>query len=203
MDLCKQSRERLEQYFAMTAKDSGAQVGELYTATPSAGQIMYNKIVEEGHLFLRMINVLPVTLVKGEKIGLSLSGRVSSRTNTEGGNERTPKHLAATDALGYECFPTEFDVALTYPQIDSWAKFPDFPERYMKAVHQAIGNDMVLIGWNGLFAASATNDFAYPLLQDVNIGWLKQIRDFNGGSQYAIGTVESPIQLGSETFTKS
>jgi P2 family phage major capsid protein len=203
--LSAQARAVLAQHFANTARAFGVPVGnpsagQHYSATPTIAQTIYNKIVEDGNPFLQMINVIPVSEMKGAKIGLFLAGRVASRTDTSGAGERTPKHLADTDSKGYELFPTEFDVALKYALIDAWAKFPDFAARYMQLVRQAIGNDMVQTGWTGTSAAATTNIGTNPLLQDLNIGWLKQIRDYNAASQYIVGTEGVPIQLGGADF---
>jgi P2 family phage major capsid protein len=205
MHLSALARKALALHFANTAQAFGVPVadpmaGQHYTATPSVAQTIYNKIVEDGDAFLKMINFMPVSEIKGEKIGISLTGRVASRTNTGAGNERTPKALVNTDAHGYECFPTEFDVALKYSSIDAWAKFPDFAARYMTAVRQAIGNDMLQTGWTGTSAAAATDIATNPLLQDLNKGWLQLIREFNTASQYVIGTELAPIELGGADF---
>jgi len=193
MTLTTQGRIALDQHFANTAKAYGMtvaspQVGQHYAATPSLAQILYRKIVEDGNPFLRQINVLPVSEIKGEKIGMKLAGRVASRTDTSiPGNQRVPKNLAQLDTKGYELFPTEFDVALKYALIDSWSKFPNFAAAYMTLVRQAIGNDILQIGWSGTSHAVASDIATNPLLQDVNIGWLQFMRLFNGGSQYVLG----------------
>ncbi len=193
MALTVQAEKKLLQLFVATAKKYGIQqqppqVGQHYAATPSVAQTIYEKLVEDGAPFLSRINIIPVTEMKGEKVGLSLSGRVASRTDTNvPGNERTPKHLVQEDALGYELFPTEFDVALKYAKIDSWAKFDDFAARYMSMVRKAIGNDMLQVGWTGTHAAIETDIATYPLLQDLNKGWLQILRDFNSGSQHVLG----------------
>lgn len=192
MNLSQEARKKLDQHFANTAQAFGVPVrdpaaGQHYAATPTVAQTIYNKIVEDGNAFLRSINVMPVSDLKGEKVGMSLTGRVGSRTDTSGSGERTPKHLDNTDPKGYELFPTEFDVALKYAKIDAWSKFPDFAARYMALVRQAIGNDMLQTGWTGTSAAAATNIGINPLLQDLNIGWLQLLRLFNAGSQYLLG----------------
>lgn len=198
------ARQVLDQHFANTAKAFGVPVanpaaGQHYSATPSVAQTIYNRIVEDGNPFLKLINVIPVSELKGQKIGLSLSGRVASRTDTSSG-ERTPKHLADTYSKGYELFPTEFDVALKYSLIDAWAKFPDFSARYMALVRQAIANDMLQTGWTGESAETETDIENNPLLEDLNVGWLQLIREFNDGSQYLIGTELEPIELGGDDF---
>ena len=201
--LSDRGREALDLHLANTASAFGRQVGQQYSATPSVAQTVYEKVVENGNPFLSSVNVLPVTEIKGDKVGLSLSGRVAGRTDTSGSNERVPKHLMATDSKGYELFKTEFDVALKYAQIDLWAKFPDFAARYMNMVRLAISNDMVQCGWTGTSHAATTNIITNPNLEDLNIGWLKLIRDFNGGSQRVVGTGPSPISIGSTGVFKN
>jgi P2 family phage major capsid protein len=190
--LSAQGRKALDQQFANTARAFGQtpgnpSAGQHYTVTPSVAQTMYEKVVEDGNPFLSRINVLPVSELKGEKIGMSLTNRVASRTDTSGTGERVPKHLVSLANKLFELFPTEFDVALKYALIDSWAKFPDFAARYMKLVRKAIGNDMLQTGWSGTSAATTTNLATNPLLQDLNKGWLQLIREFNSGSQYLLG----------------
>lgn len=201
MNLSAVARQRLEQHLSNTAKAYGRAVGQEFSATPSVAQTIYNRIVEDGNPFLSQINAMvPVTELTGDKIGLFLSNRVASRTDTSGSGERTAKHLIDTDSKGYTLKPTEFDVALRYAQIDSWAKFPDFRERWQALVRMAMGNDMLQTGWTGTSAAATTNLSSNPLLQDLNIGWLKKIRDYNSGSQRVAGTTEVPIALGSTAF---
>lgn len=203
MNLSEQGRQALDLHFVNTARAFGVQpgnpsAGQHYAATPSVAQTIYNKVVEDGNQFLRLINgAVMVGEIKGEKVGMDLTGRVASRTDTSGAGERTPKHLLNTDAKGYELFPTQFDVALKYSKIDSWAKFPDFAERYIRLVRQAMGNDMLTVGWHGTSAAGTTNLGSNPNLEDLNIGWLQILRDFNSGSQhYAASASELVLGTG-------
>ena len=201
MNLSPNGRAVLDTHFADTARafnvtPGNPAAGQNYAATPSVAQTIYTKIVEDGNEFLRSINVIPVSEMKGERIGMSLTGRVGSRTDTTGANERTPKHLVDTAAKLYEVFATEFDVALSYAKIDMWAKFPDFRQRYMALVRQAIGNDMLQAGWTGTSIAATTDLVTNPLLQDLNKGWLQLIREFNGGSQYILGDGVGSVKIG-------
>lgn len=205
MNLSQQGREALDLHFANTAKAfsvpaGNPSAGQHYAATPSVAQSIYSKIVEDGNPFLQMINgAVMVSEIKGDKVGMSLSGRVASRTDTSGAGERTAKHLSNLDAKGYELFATEFDVALKYSLIDAWAKFPDFAARYMQLVRQAIGNDMLTVGWHGTSAAATTNLGSNPNLEDLNIGWLQKIRAFNSGSQH-LAAASNEVVLGSTEF---
>lgn len=194
------AQSKMRGLIALTAERYGSQVGEYYTATPSIAQVLNDKIIEDGNPFLQRINVLPVAEIKGEKVILGLSSRVTSRTDTSGVAERVPKDLVALDSIGYELFQTETDVAIRYATIDVWAKFPDFAARYGAAVRKAIGNDRLAAGWYGTSAAATTNLGTSPNLQDLNKGWLFQIESYNAGSQVIIGTVPAPIELGGAAF---
>lgn len=199
-NLSPAAKTKMRDLIMLTAEKYGGVVGEQYAATPSIAQVLNDKIIQDGNPFLRQINVLPVGEIKGEKVMLGLSNRVTSRTDTSGAGERVPKDLVSLDAEGYELFATETDVALRYATIDVWAKFPDFATRYGMAVRKAIGNDRLAAGWYGTSAAATTNIGTSPNLQDLNKGWLKQIEDYNTGSQIVIGTVPAPIALGSAAF---
>jgi P2 family phage major capsid protein len=201
MHLSTLAREILDQHFANTAQAFGIpvvdpKVGQHYSATPSVAQTIVKKIVETGNEFLASLNTIPVTEIAGQKVLLGLSGRVARRTDTSGAGERTPNRLSSSSTQDYALKKTEFDVALSYADIDSWAKFPNFADLYMQAVREAISNDILQAGWTGTSAAAATDIVTNPLLQDLHIGWLQKIRAYNTGSQYAIGTVGTPISIG-------
>jgi len=202
MPLSPEARTRLDQHFADTAQafnvtPSNPSAGQHYSATPTVAQTLYKKVVEHGDEFLKKINVIPVSEMKSEKVGMSRSGRSARRTNTGIGNERKPSNLLSLSSKKYELFPTEFDISLKYSQIDSWAKFENFANTYMGVVREGMGDDMLLVGFTGTHAADQSDPETYPLLEDMNIGWLQIMRDFNGGSQYLKGTAEVPILLGS------
>lgn len=194
--LSVQAKTKIKALHLMTAKVYAGEVGEQFAATPSIAQTLNDKIIEDGNWFLSVINVVPVTEIAGEKVFLGLSGNVSGRTDTSGAGERSAKNLVDLNAEGYSLSKTDSDVALRYATIDAWAKFSDFVERYNKAVRAAIGNDRVKVGWNGTSKLATT---VAADLSDVNIGWLEQIRTYNGGAQYVLGAAGS-VTLGSATF---
>lgn len=200
MNLSDNAKQKMIHLFKMTALAYGVQSVQNFTATPTLAQTLNTKIVEDGNPFLGLISTVPVTEIAGEKVGLSLSGRVSSRTDTSSSGERAAKRLLATDAEGYTLKQVDSDVALTYAQIDSWAKFPDLRNRYGLAVRLAIGNDRLQAGWTGTSAAATTDVDTNPLLQDLNQGWLSKIQAWNSGSQYLAGTVNDPVELGGTDF---
>ncbi|MEQ1636698.1 MAG: phage major capsid protein, P2 family [Methylococcales bacterium] len=199
-NLSPAAKTKMRDLIMLTAGKYGGVVGEQFAATPSIAQDLNDKIIQDGNPFLQRINVVPVSEIKGEKVMLGLSSRVTSRTDTSGVAERVPKDLVALDAIGYELFATETDVALRYATIDVWAKFPDFAARYGMAVRKAIGNDRLAAGWYGTSAAATTDLATNANLQDLNKGWLTQIETYNAGSQIIIGTGPAPIALGSAAF---
>lgn len=148
---------------------------ETFAVEPSVQQTLESKIQESSE-FLSRINMIGVDEIKGEKLGLGVSGPIAGRTDVSQ-NDRTPRDLTALDDNAYECFSTEFDTFLLWSKLDAWAKFPDFQTRFRNAVVRQQALDRIMIGFNGTSAATASDRVANPLLQDVNIGWLQKYRD--------------------------
>lgn len=149
-----------------------------FTVDPSVQQTLETRMQESSD-FLTRINIVPVDEMKGEKLGLGVTGTIAGRTNTAGGTRRAGVDPTGLDQNGYECKQTNFDTALRYAKLDMWAKFPDFETRIRDAILRRQALDRILIGFNGTSAAAATDRVANPLLQDVNIGWLEKMRTEN------------------------
>ncbi|WP_420140990.1 phage major capsid protein, P2 family [Sphingomonas sp.] len=146
-----------------------------FAVEPSIQQKLEQK-TQETSTFLQQINMETVTELKGEKLGLGIGGPVASRTDTSGAGERSTTDPTALEAHGYECRKTNSDTHIKYAKLDQWAKFADFQTKIRDLVLKRQGLDRIMIGWNGRSAAATTDKVANPLLQDVNIGWLQQIR---------------------------
>lgn len=146
-----------------------------FAVDPTHAQELNEQITERVD-FLGRINVVPVSEIKGEKVLLGLNGPATSRTDTDK-NDREPRHLLDLKNNTYELFHTETDVALKFATIDAWAKFPDFAQRYLAAVQKRIALDRIMAGWHGLHAAKQTDLIKFPMLQDVNKGWLQIARE--------------------------
>ncbi|MFC5705418.1 phage major capsid protein, P2 family [Aeromonas eucrenophila] len=145
-----------------------------FNVQPSVQQPLETK-VQESVSFLSMINMVQVDELKGQKVGIGISSTIAGRTNTDT-KDRQPNNPAALYDHNYECAQTNYDTMIGYAQLDSWAKFPDFQTRIRDAIITRQGLDRITIGWHGTSAAPDTDRNANPLLQDVNIGWLKHIR---------------------------
>lgn len=145
-----------------------------FTVEPTIQQTLETRM-QESSQFLTMINVVPVTEKSGEKLGLGVNGTIAGTTDTTQ-SDRQAIDPTDLDALGYDCTQTNFDTALRYAKIDMWAKFPDFQARIRDAILKQQALDRIMIGFNGTSRAATSNRANNPLLQDVNIGWLKKIR---------------------------
>ncbi|MCT8950621.1 MULTISPECIES: phage major capsid protein, P2 family [Pseudomonas] len=148
---------------------------KMFSVEPSITQELNDAITAKAD-FLQRINVIPVTEIKGEKVFIGVSGPVTGRTNTKT-TDREAKDASALENSTYELSSTESDVGLPYAKIDAWAKFPDFHQRYSAAVQKQIALDRIMVGFHGVKAAAQTDIEAYPMLQDVNKGWLQQLRE--------------------------
>lgn len=136
--------------------------------------------------FLKKINVVPVDEQIGQKLGLGVGEPIASRTNTKE-TERETSDPSNLDDEQYNCAQTNFDTHLDYSLLDAWSQFPDFEARYRKASLKRGALDRIMIGWNGVAVAKATNKQAFPLLQDVNEGWLHKIRVYGSKTRRMMG----------------
>jgi P2 family phage major capsid protein len=180
---------------AMAATYGVTSVAENFDVNPTIGQVLQDAIAEED-TFLKMINTVPVDEIKGQKVLGGVSGIVGKRTDTEA-NDRVPQSVLVLGSKDYELHSTEFDTYITWAKLDSWAKFPDFNERYGKYVRRAIAIARVKVGWYGTHAAAVTDPDTYTKGEDVNIGWFQILRDYKSGSQwFEEGETAGEIRIG-------
>ena len=146
-----------------------------FNVTPSVQQTL-ESIIQESSELLKQINVIGVIEQEGEALLLGVNGPIASRTNTTAGNPRKPANVAELSKDSYHCKQTNFDTAFPYPLLDAWAKFKDFQVRLTNSIAERQALDRIMIGFHGVKVEKATDRDAYPMLQDVNIGWLQKIR---------------------------
>lgn len=146
-----------------------------FAISPSIQQKLENKI-QESSAFLRKINIIGVTEMEGEKLFLGISSPVASRTDTQKGDRQT-RDLTGLTNDKYKCSKTNFDTHLPYAKLDIWAKFPDFQTRIRDVIVQRQSLDRMVIGFHGQFISEDTDIVKYPMLQDVNKGWLQHMRE--------------------------
>ncbi len=175
-----ETRVALNAYMAGIAKINGvASVENSFVVTPSVAQSIERKI-QESSAFLQSINMMMVPEQTGEALRIAVGSPVSGRTNTTT-TARQPSEPHSLEGYGYACVHTDMDTAITYAQLDAWAKFPQFADFVRASVIQQQALDRIMIGWNGTSAATTTNRTTNPLLQDVNVGWVKKVRDNKAG----------------------
>jgi P2 family phage major capsid protein len=149
--------------------------GAKFTVVPTIAQTLEDRI-QESSAFLQKIGFYPVTEQEGENLGLGTSATVAGTTDTDA-QDRATTDPTSLNAFGYRCEQTNFDTHLKYAKLDMWAKFPDFQTRLRDAIVRQIARDRLMIGWNGTSRAATSDRATYPLLQDVNKGWLQYVRD--------------------------
>ncbi|WP_323600740.1 phage major capsid protein, P2 family [Pseudomonas putida] len=169
-------------------------VARMFSVEPTIAQELNDAITAKAD-FLQRINVVLVTEIKGQKVFLGTSGPVTGRTNTKT-TDREAKDASALDQNTYELSSTESDVSLSYAKIDAWAKFPDFHQKYSAAVQKQIALDRIMVGFHGTHAAVQTDIVQYPLLQDVNKGWLQQAREQIPAQVLKEGAVAGKVTMG-------
>lgn len=152
-----------------------ASAAEKFTVSPTVQQRLETRMQDTSD-FLSAINMIGVDEQAGSKVGLGIGSTIAGRTNTTAA-DRAPTDPTALDEFGYACRQTNFDTYITYAKLDMWAKFPDFQTRVRDAILKRQALDRIMIGWNGTSAAATTDRVANPLLQDVNIGWIKKVRN--------------------------
>lgn len=180
----KTTRFKFNAYLTQLATLNGVAVSDIaskYTAEPSVAQTLETKI-QESSGFLQKINIIPVDEQSGERLGLGIGASIAGTTDTTQ-KEREPTDPTYIDGEGYKCTQTNYDTALPYSKLDLWAKFQDFQTRIRDAIVLRQALDRIMIGLNGVKREKTSNRETYPLLQDVNIGWLEKIRQ------------EAPVQV--------
>ncbi|WP_342653529.1 phage major capsid protein, P2 family [Pseudomonas sp. F3-2] len=167
---------------------------KMFSVEPTIAQELNDAITAKSD-FLQRINVIGVSEIKGQKVFLGVSGPVTGRTNTKT-TDREAKDVSALDDSTYELSSTESDVGIPYAKIDAWAKFPEFAQKYSAAVQKQIALDRIMVGFHGTHAAVETDLDAFPMLQDVNKGWLQIARDQIPEQVLKEGKVAGKVTLG-------
>ena len=175
----KQTRFKFNAFLSRVAELNGVDTGDLdkkFSVEPSVTQTIMTR-VQDSSTFLSRINILPVRDMKGEKIGLDVTGTIASTTDTAGGDERETADFATLDAEGYFCQQVNYDFHIRYNTLDLWARYQDFQTRLRDAIVKRQSLDRIMIGFNGTHRAKTSNRVKFPLLQDIAPGWLQKYRE--------------------------
>ncbi|MGQ5524842.1 phage major capsid protein, P2 family [Chitinimonas sp. PSY-7] len=171
-----QTRVEFDKFIANIARlNNVTATYNTFSVSPSVQQTL-EKRIQESSDFLKRINLTPVTELTGEALRLGITSTVAGRTKATKQNPRVPRNIAGMDSNTYKCEKTNFDTAVSYAQLDMWAKFPAFQTLLRDMIIRQQALDRIMIGFNGTSVAENTDRNTNPLLQDVNIGWLQKYR---------------------------
>jgi hypothetical protein len=173
-----QTRALFSAYVSQIALiNGGIDPSTKFAVAPTVEQRL-EEVIKQGSEFLQAINIVPVTQQSGQKLGVGTTRPLAGRTDTSGAGRRVPTDPTDTSNRGtYFCRQTNSDHAIKYAILDAWRHKPEFQTLVRDVILKQQGRDRIMIGWNGTSAAATTDRVANPLLQDVNIGWPKKLRD--------------------------
>ncbi|MDK2595215.1 phage major capsid protein, P2 family [Pseudoalteromonas obscura] len=174
-----------------------ASVSENFAVEPTIEQKLYDKVYESAEFLTRINHALVDDLV-GQSVFMSAGSGVTGRAGVDedGNNERQTKDVSGLSKREYRCYEEEIDVHLSWAKMDAWSKFPDFHNRYRNHVRQQKALDIIKIGWHGIKAEPITDLAKYPMMQDVNIGWLQLLRRDAPERVVKEGAVTGEIRIG-------
>lgn len=175
----QETRFKFNAYLSRVAELNGIDAGDVskkFTVEPSVTQTLMNTMQESSD-FLTRINIVPVSEMKGEKIGIGVTGSIASTTDTAGGTERQPKDFSKLASNKYECDQINFDFYIRYKTLDLWARYQDFQLRIRNAIIKRQSLDFIMAGFNGVKRAETSDRSSNPMLQDVAVGWLQKYRN--------------------------
>lgn len=155
--------------------NSVALATEHFTVDPQVAQKLEEK-TQASSEFLSRINFETVFQQEGEKVGIGITSTIASRTDTNL-RDRQPIDPTGLSATRYRCEQTNFDTALKYAKLDAWGHKPEFQTIIRDAIAKRQGLDRMLIGFHGTHVAAQTDRAAFPLLQDLNKGWIQHTRE--------------------------
>jgi len=174
----KNTRFAFNAYLTQLAKINDVSVEDVtatkFSVSPSVAQTL-ETLIQNSAAFLTMVNVVPVAEQSGQPLGLGVGTTIAGTTDTTS-KDREPTDPTDLSGITYKCTQTNFDTALTYSKIDMWAKFQDFQTRIRDAIVKRQALDRIMIGFNGTSRAATSSRTTNTKLQDVNIGWLQNIR---------------------------
>lgn len=148
---------------------------ESFAVNPEVNQTL-EKRTQQSSEFLSKINFEFVDSQEGEKVGVGVTGTTASTTDTTA-QEREAVDISDLNQFRYRCEQTNYDTSIRYAKLDAWRHKKNFQTLLRDALIKQKALDRIMIGFNGTHRAPTSNKTTYPLLQDVNKGWLQHYRE--------------------------
>lgn len=192
------SREILNAYLDSVRRESNvADVYHPHQLSKNEVERTVKNIKAQSRL-MNDINIVHVPQSEGIS-GTIVAGRHLASRTSESNLPRTTAPLTPP-ATPFETLQTDTDTHLSYDTIDAWGSgglLEEFQGKLESFTAQQDAADWASIGFNGVTAAEQTNTQTYPLLQDVNIGWLQKIREHASSQVIADPTIGKSGQYAS------
>lgn len=129
----------------------------------------------ESHEFLTMVSLLPVQQIKGQVVDVGNDGLSTGRT----ANGRFSREMGQKGNT-YELVKTDSGAHILWETMTQWAnsgKKDEWLKLMLNAITSIFALDILRVGFNGTSVATPTDPDANPLGQDVNKGWLQQVKE--------------------------
>jgi len=173
-------------------------VATRFNVDPTVQQRLVDR-KHESQEFLNKVNFITVPEMEAKKVGLGIGSPITSNTDTSQPDaRREPKDPTGLDEFGYRCRKNNQDTKLDYDKLDMWAKFKDFELRIQNHIVQRQALDTIMIGFNGTSWAADSDLVANPNLEDVNLGWLQNLR--TDKSTHVLDEVAGGVEAGKVTY---
>ncbi|KLP41773.1 phage major capsid protein, P2 family [Enterobacter ludwigii] len=168
--LFRQVQERIaKQYGADLAEVSA---GKQFDITGPQGEKLLGAVQAQSP-FLQKINMPSVQDIQGEKVFAGLQQTITGRRK-----KGRYRQNIEPDGAKYFCVETDSGLVIPWLRLDTWARMEaQFMALYATYVQQQIALDQCMIGWRGIKVADDTDTTTYPLLEDVNKGWMQWMRE--------------------------
>ncbi|MCO6524749.1 MAG: P2 family phage major capsid protein, partial [Candidatus Schmidhempelia sp.] len=146
------------------------------------------KCAQQSSEFLSKINLEFVAAQEGNKVGVGVTGTTAGTTDTTT-KEHQAINISDLNKFNYRCEQTNYNKSIRYAKLDACRHKKNFQTLLRDALIKQKALDRIMIGFNGTHRTPTSNKTVYPLLQDVNKGWLQHYREDEPGRVINEGSV--------------
>lgn len=194
MDL--ETKKAFEKFLIQLSKVYNQEVSldNTFNVEPRISQNLEKKLREQDP-FLPFVNDVAVKEKAGEILHLVGAGTLMKRTNSD--VKRRPTQPVGMGVRDYYCHDFEADSLIPWDLIDQWAHLPNFYEEMRNIALIVRASDRMKLAWHGQVLSKHTDPEKYPLLQDMQEGWIQKaiteapekvfgLKDKQSATQYSL-----------------